>query len=94
MKPEDEARLSPEDRADMDSEMRLSPQAHALLNDPEAMAQLDPRTQLSLEVVWRIGGICTGWELEEHCDQLVALCGSDAEALEALRSGKVEMRTH
>jgi hypothetical protein len=95
MKPEDEVRLSPEDKALMDSEMQLSPQARALLDDPKAMAQLDPRHALSLEVMRRIGGTCTGWELEEHCDQLVALCGgSDAEALEALRSGKVEMRTH
>ena len=39
---------------------------------------MDPRHALSMEVLRQVGGECTGWELEEYCDQLIALVGGDA----------------
>jgi hypothetical protein len=48
-----------------------------------------------MEVLRQVGGECTGWELEEYCDQLIALVGGDdAAALAALRSGKACLRTN
>ena len=88
---------TPEEREEMNYVMQLTPEGRAQLDDKEAMealARMDPRLALSMEVMRRLGGECTGWELEEACDQLIALCGDDATALKALWNGWVALRTN
>ena len=75
---------------EMDNVMQLSPEALAMLKaDEDGTEPLDPRTALSLAVMLELGGECTGWVLEQSCDELVAIFGSDAAALKAIRDGKV-----
>ena len=93
----DKYNWTPEEREEMNYVMEFSPEGRAQLDDKEAMEALvrtAPRLALSMEVMRRLGGECTGWELEEHCDQLIALCGDDATALKALWNGWVALRTN
>jgi hypothetical protein len=80
---------------DDENVIKMTPQAHtALAADQDGTAPLDPRTALSLEVMWRLGGECAGWEFDQACEQILAMFGDDAKALAALRNGEVHLNTN
>jgi hypothetical protein len=79
---------------EMDCVFEMTPEALVMLRaDEDGTAPMDPREALSLQVILGLGGKCTGWEMEEACDQIVALYGGEAKALAAIRRGDWPIRT-